>query len=432
MMALSMEYSKKQFDKIKLVTTEYGKKVLIDRYKLPFDEVDTSLDEVCKGLPKSLWAYPKIYAYSIQDEPFIHIDNDVILFGTIPQHKKNLPLLFQNKENLDTHKGYSFYYTSYASSGLFDSRVKPVSYACNCGIVMANDLQFIKEWFQLVKAYVFGDKKYWETQEKNEGNNHFFEQYMASSLLHHYNIDHGFAIDNFSYGIKFANMPIPLVHLWGDAKRKPHNVKKVAERLYNEFPQYKYIEDIHPEYGEIFNSIYLNSVWGGDSGAGSRKENTGEYRKFLHSFIKTKEIKTIADLGIGDFQLYNDMGFSNLYPDVKLQGYDISTVVLKRTQVYSNENITFSLGDARKVKPQVDLVIIKDVMIHWSNKDIDEFCQDLPKSKYIIVSHDIKGDPNEDIVAGKFRAFDFQKKYDKAKLVGTWENGNKGIWIIEN
>ena len=431
MMALSIEYSKKQLDKIKLVTTEYGKSVLIDRYNLPFDEVDTSLDQACKDLPKALWAYPKLYAYSIQDEPFIHVDNDVILFGTIPQSKRTLPLLFQNKEELVTHQGYKQLYTDYVKSGLQDPRIKPVDYACNCGIVLANDLNLIKEWHELVKEYL-SHKDYWVNQSKKSGNNHFFEQYISSSLLHHYGINHGFIIDNFSYSIKAKDMPIPIVHLWGEAKRKPHNVKRVAERLYREYPQYKYIEDVQPEHGEVFNSIYLNSVWGGDSGGGSRKENTGEYRKFLHQFIKEKNIKSIADLGIGDFQVYSDMDFSCAYPDIVLKGYDISSVVLERIKSFENDKINFSLGDARKEKPTTDLVVIKDVMIHWSNQDIEEFVKDLPKSKYILVSHDIKDATEEDIVPGKFRPFDFKKKYDKAELVSTWDNGNKAIWIIEN
>lgn len=431
MLALSLEYSRKQFDKIKLVTTTYGKQVLIDRYGLKFDHVDTSLDLI-DNLPVSLWAYPKLYAYSIQDEPFIHIDNDVIIFDRIPEHKRNLPLLFQNKEELETHKGYTILYQDYVKSGLQDPRIKSVNYACNCGVVLANDLDFIKEWHDLVKSYIFDNLCYWETQSKKSGNNHFFEQYMSSALLHYKGIQHGFVIDNFKYGIKPNQMETKMVHLWGEAKRKPHIVNKIAQRLYTEYPEYKYIENIHPEHREVFNSIYLNSVWGGDSGGGSRKENTGDYRKFLHQFIQEKGIKSITDLGIGDYQVYNDMDFCNAYPNITLRGYDISSVVLERIKDFATDKISFSLGDARKQKPTTDLVIIKDVMIHWSNQDVEEFVQDLPKSKYILVSHDIKNATEEDITPGNFRPFDFAKRCDKAKLVSTWDNGNKAIWVIEN
>jgi hypothetical protein len=340
-----------------------------------------------------------------------------------------LPIVFQNKEERKTHLGYASMFAAYQKSGLQDPRIKDVDYACNCGVVMVNNLNFIKVWHDLVKSYIFDNKPYWEKQIKQSGNNHFFEQYFSSALLHHYKIPHGFLIDNFRYGIKGKEMGTPLVHLWGEAKRKPHNVNRIAQRLYREYPEYLYIEGIKPSHSEIFDSIYLNDKWGGDSGGGSRKENTKEYRKFLHQFIREKEIKSIADLGIGDFQVYDDMDFSQAYPEVQLQGYDISKIVLDRAKKHATDKISFQLGDAREVKPEVDLVIIKDVMIHWSNEDVKQFMSNLPKSKYILVSHDIKDATEEDIVPGNYRAFDLDKRFPEAKLVSTWDSGNKAIWL---
>jgi hypothetical protein len=431
MMALSIEYSRKQFKKIKLVTTKFGKEILVDKFKLNFDDVNTSLDEVCKYLPKSLWAYPKLYAYSIQDEPFVHIDNDVILFGNISEANLKMPLVFQNKEEMKTHLGYASMFAAYQQSGLQDHRIKDVSYACNCGVVLANNLNFIKVWHDLVKSYIFDNKEYWEKQIKQSGNNHFFEQYFSSALLHHYKIKHGFLIDNFKYGVKPKDMGTPMVHLWGEAKRKPYNVNKIAQRLYREYPKYLYIEGIKPSHSEVFDSIYINEKWGGDSGGGSRKENTVEYRKFLHGFIQENKITSIADLGIGDFQVYEDMDFIQAYPSVKLQGYDISKIVLDKVKKYTNGNISFELSDARHTKPVCDLIIIKDVMIHWSNKDVENFVNDLPKAKYILVAHDIKDATEKDIEVGSYRAFDFGKRCDKAKFIQTWGDGRKAIWLIE-
>jgi len=39
------------------------------------------------------------------------------------------------------------------------------------------------------------------------------------------------------------------------------------------------------------------------SGPGSTKEYTIQYREFLSKFIKDNKIKTILDIGCGDFQM---------------------------------------------------------------------------------------------------------------------------------
>ena len=50
-----------------------------------FDDVKLDLQELHdNNVPSSLWAYPKILAYSKETEPFLHIDNDVFLWEKLP------------------------------------------------------------------------------------------------------------------------------------------------------------------------------------------------------------------------------------------------------------------------------------------------------------------------------------------------------------
>ena len=71
---------------------------------------------------------------------------------------------------------------------------------------------------------------------------------------------------------------------------------------------------------EIFTNIYEKKMWGnnknneysGSSGNGSSiKYNKNTYIPFLKNFISTNDIKTIVDLGCGDFLcgslIYNDL-----------------------------------------------------------------------------------------------------------------------------
>ena len=104
--SLSVEQAKKYFEEVHLVTNTVGKELLIDKYKIPFDEVKVVLDFLDDALPANLWAYAKIFSYSIQDRPFCHIDNDVYLFQDIPEDIKTAPLFFQNKEDFKTHRAY--------------------------------------------------------------------------------------------------------------------------------------------------------------------------------------------------------------------------------------------------------------------------------------------------------------------------------------
>ncbi|MBI4414995.1 MAG: SAM-dependent methyltransferase, partial [Candidatus Kerfeldbacteria bacterium] len=52
----------------------------------------------------------------------------------------------------------------------------------------------------------------------------------------------------------------------------------------------------------IFEKIYKDKVWYKGSGSGSLPENTTTYRDFLQKYIKQNNIKSILDLGCGDWQ----------------------------------------------------------------------------------------------------------------------------------
>jgi hypothetical protein len=70
----------------------------------------------------------------------------------------------------------------------------------------------------------------------------------------------------------------------------------------------------------IFTYIYENKIWGGTSGDGSTIEyNISDYIPFLKNFIIDNNIKTVVDIGCGDFQcgeqIYNEL-------DILYTGYE--------------------------------------------------------------------------------------------------------------
>ena len=106
---LSVNVSKQNYDDVQFYTDNYGME-LIEPYmdQLPFSKIHNILDEL-NWLPSQWWAYPKMYVYSLQDGPFIHIDNDAYLWHGIPEkYILNNDVICQSLEDLDDG-GYWFY-----------------------------------------------------------------------------------------------------------------------------------------------------------------------------------------------------------------------------------------------------------------------------------------------------------------------------------
>lgn len=79
MMELSAILAKKHYNNIFLYTTPDVADAVRSR-KIPYDFIDTV---VLKDLPNKSYTLPKIKVYSIQTEPFIHIDYDAFIFDKV-------------------------------------------------------------------------------------------------------------------------------------------------------------------------------------------------------------------------------------------------------------------------------------------------------------------------------------------------------------
>ncbi len=112
----------------------------------------------------------------------------------------------------------------------------------------------------------------------------------------------------------------------------------------------------------LFDTIYQTNTWGCGSGPGSNAEVTKDYVKFLQDFFKQKHIKSIADVGCGDWQFSKNIDFTG----ISYTSYDVASYVIERNQkAYAQPNVKFVLydGDFDKIK-SADLLICKDVLQH--------------------------------------------------------------------
>jgi len=197
---------------------------------------------------------------------------------------------------------------------------------------------------------------------------------------------------------------------------------------------------------QAFSRIYENCVWGnnnsneykGSSGDGSEiNYNKDTYVPFLKKFITDNNIKTIVDLGCGDFKcgplIYDDL-------DISYKGYDVYKKIVESNSKhnlppkYNFLHLDFC-NNADKII-NGDLCIIKDVIQHWSLANINKFLDYLvinKKFKYIMITNCCyQTQDNTNILNCDFRPLscDFLplKKYNPKKLLNY---NTKEVSVIE-
>lgn len=117
-----------------------------------------------------------------------------------------------------------------------------------------------------------------------------------------------------------------------------------------------------------FEAIYESSSWGAGSGPGSYPYFTIEYRAFLQRFISLNSIRSVVDIGCGDWQFsrFVDFGGANYL------GLDVVGSLIERNRaVFGGPTTQFAvMPDDVDAVPSGDLLIIKDVLQHLPDADI--------------------------------------------------------------
>ena len=180
---------------------------------------------------------------------------------------------------------------------------------------------------------------------------------------------------------------------------------------------------------ETFQDIYKNDRWGYFryknapcdfySGPGSYAgELVNPYVSLVKKLISEKEIKTIADLGCGDFNVG-----SRIAPlVVDYTGCDIVPELIERNKKkFGNDRCSFVCLDiVEDDLPAADLCLIREVFQHLSNKEIMNVLHKLRQYKFVLVTETIKSIEegfNKDIPHGSHRGICL--KYPPFCMMGT-------------
>ncbi len=165
-----------------------------------------------------------------------------------------------------------------------------------------------------------------------------------------------------------------------------------------------------PPEREAFRRHYedTTSDWSNSSGGGSHPYFTIEYRAFLDKFIRMNNVKTILDIGCGDWQFTKYLNFEG----IGYIGLDVvPSVVKKNIERYAAKNIRFAImpEDFSRL-PAADLLIMKDVLQHFPNREIMRFAKEVfPSFKFCLLTNSyvkINTRTNTDVAFGGFRCLD--------------------------
>ena len=162
---------------------------------------------------------------------------------------------------------------------------------------------------------------------------------------------------------------------------------------------------------DLFTKIYKESLWGESkswfcSGTGSNESNSKKYIGFINDFLDSNDIKSIVDIGCGDFQVGKRFNLNNR----SYIGCDVVKDLIQYNQKnYSKDNhISFLHLDIVKDEPPIgDLILIRQVLQHLSNKDIKAILNKIKNYKYILITDELPNNNshkiNPEVVKGGTR-----------------------------
>ncbi len=249
--ALSCLNLKNHYEDVELYTDTNGHEVLINQLKLPYTKVWVVLDELQK-YPKELWGLAKVKTYSLQNEPFIHIDSDAFIWSAFGENFHEASLVAQNFEKGTDYynnkfkevKKYLKYIPDHFNIDIDDKAVC----SCNAGVIGGKDFNFFKKYAAYVFDFVDGNDLNSIPGHVLTNFNILFEQVLfydiaeregkqITCLFDRTIDDCGYKYDEIA---DFTSVPYvnTYLHLIGPNKRNQIACDLLSRVLLKEFPEY--------------------------------------------------------------------------------------------------------------------------------------------------------------------------------------------------
>lgn len=159
----------------------------------------------------------------------------------------------------------------------------------------------------------------------------------------------------------------------------------------------------------VFARAYATGQWHHGSGSGSSPANTARYRRFLAAYFTENHVKSVLDIGCGDWQstrLVDWTGITYLGIDV------VPEVILRNHFRFGHRrNLTFTCADAFDGwrLPDADLILCKDLLQHWPDAAIGQLEERLA-GRRALLTYDLRRDgAHADTEPGGHRPLDLTR-----------------------
>jgi hypothetical protein len=253
---LSVATARRHFATTALVTDDAGARMLVDHLRLPFDHVSTALN-VLDGEDPKWWCLGKLYAYRMQTEPFVHIDNDCFLWKPLPRRMLAADVLAQSPEYF-AWDGRT-YYRPEQLAPLIDAEhgwlpdelawfmsLRGGTAVC-CGVLGGNRLDFIGAYADNAIRMVQhpANRPIWPRFQDRISENLIVEQYLLSAAIEFarsraktkLNVQYLFPSTNAAFEPGLAARA-GFTHMIGLAKADPDLAERLDRRVKRDYPDF--------------------------------------------------------------------------------------------------------------------------------------------------------------------------------------------------
>lgn len=229
-----------------LYTDDYGIKIFGEILGIPYANIYTDLNKL--DVHPSLWALGKVYTYSLQTRPFIHIDNDIFIWSKLPKSIEEASLCCQNREMLtkDYLKALNMMREDFQTIPSLFHR-DPTIQSINAGILGGHNIDFISNYSNLILETYKSYRKEFEYRKLESGYyNIILEQLSFAKLAKEKNERITFLMDGLDFNeivnqvIDIATVPVTTtyIHLLGNLKKYLSLSQFICHCLKYEYPSY--------------------------------------------------------------------------------------------------------------------------------------------------------------------------------------------------
>lgn len=200
---------------------------------------------------------------------------------------------------------------------------------------------------------------------------------------------------------------------------------------------------------DAMTQVYKKKLWGDNatefySGTGSHDPKIIQpYLAAVISFLTSfKTPMVVCDLGCGDFNIGSELvQYTGHYIAIDV----VADLIKHNKETFNEENLEFRCLDiSRDALPSGDCALIRQVLQHLSNTEIQRIVSKLAAFKYVLLTEHVPAgtfEPNKEIISGQGTRLKIQsgvdieaspfhfKGQEKKELVSVVPEGTKGVIV---